>query len=221
MTVLLTQRSQRLGVRLFTRAARDFRWWVIAGFPVTFAISLVFADVIEIGAWRITASVFQWFVAIWSGLTVHTFFQAGLAMGLTRREATVSLSVFGALLSAAAIAVVAVGLLAEHALLSAVAGPHFTLGETAATASRYLLVTPLYCCAGLALGAVEVRWRGGNAKAMPLLVASGVLALACMAFEYGQWWFPQWAPAGVGLAAALAAVFVLLLRDAPVQPKRA
>ncbi|GAB3654626.1 hypothetical protein [Glycomyces tarimensis] len=220
MKTVLARRRYRLGVQQFSRAVHAFRWWVIAGFPVTFGIAIVFADVIETGAWMITAAVFQWFVGIWSGVTVHYFLPSRVAMGLTRREATVSLAVFGALLTGAAVLVVALGLFAEYALLSAFAEPGLTLGETASRAARYLLVTPLYCCTGLALGAAAVRMRGGIGEVLLLIVTASALGVVCMAFEYGEWWLPQWTPAGVALVAALAAAFVLLLRDAPVLQKR-
>ena len=220
MESLLAQRRYRLGLQLATRSARQFFWWIAIGVPGTLAISLIFADALEIGAWSITASILQWFVGIWSGMSIHLFLPTRIATGLTRREITVALAVHGALLSAGAVLIVAAGFFAEHALLSAVADPPLTLGETAVQAARYVLVTPLYCAAGLALGAAETRMRGGNAQVLAILLVAAALGVVCMAFEYGQWWFPEWTPAGVGLIAALSAAFALFLRDVPVHPRR-
>ncbi|WP_035698712.1 hypothetical protein [Glycomyces tenuis] len=221
MNATLAQRRYQLGARMFTRTARSFLWWLIGGSLVTFTISIVFSDALEIGAWTITASVFQWFVGVSAGIAIHQVLPAQIATGLTRREITAAFGVFGALLCAAAVLFVAAGLLVEHALLSAVADPSFTLGETAAQAARYLVVTPLYCSVGLALGAAEVRMRPNALQVPALLSAAAVLAAACMWVEYSSAWSAAWTAAGIALIAAMAAAFVLLMRGAPVHPKRA
>ena len=220
MNHTLTTRRYTLGLRLAADALRAFRYWLLAGFVVTFGIGLVVANDLEIGAWAITSSILMWFLGVWSGMVVHTFLPTKLALGVTRREITVALALFGALLSAVAVLIVATGLFAEYALLSAVADPRFTLGDTAARAARYLLVAPLYCCAGMAIGAAEVRMRSNAAQVPVLLAAASVLALVCLSYEFGTWWFPQWTLLGVALVAALAAAAALALRDAPIRPKR-
>lgn len=221
MNATLSQRRYRLGAHMFTRTARSFLWWLIPGAALTFGISVVFADELEIGAWTITASVFQWFVAVSAGIVIHQIMPALVATGLTRREVTAGLGVFGALLCAASVLFVAAGLFAEHALLAAVAEPPATLGETAGQAARYLLVTPLYCATGLLIGASEVRmrWRGYQ---LPVVFATAILlGGACMWLEYAQPWTLVSTVAGLALFAGTATAFALCMLGAPIHAKRA
>lgn len=220
MNATLSQRRYRLGSRMFIRTARSFLWWLAAGTPLTFAISIVFVDELDIGAWAVTGSIFQWFVGVSAGIAIHQVLPTQIATGLTRREIIGAFGVFGALLCAAAVLLVAAGFLAEHALLAAVAEPPVTLGETAAQAARYVVVTPLYCSVGLALGAAEVRLRLGGLNVLALLSAAAVLAVACMWAEYSSAWTPEWIVAGLTLLAVMATAFVLFMRAAPVHPKR-
>lgn len=233
MNATLSQRRYRLGAHMFTRTARSFLWWLAIGVPVTFAVSIAFADVFarEMSIWIITASVFQWFVAVSAGIVIHQVLPSLIATGLTRREITAAFGVFGGLLCAAAVLLVAAGLFAEHALLTAFADEPLTVasrvepstfGETAARAARYLVVTPLYCSAGLAVGAAAMRLRSGGLQVPILLSAASVLALACMWFEYtSRWGAPAWLLAGFAFLAVTATAFVLLMRGAPIHAKRA
>lgn len=221
MNATLTQRRYRLGAHMFTRAARSFLWWLIPGALLTFGISVVFADELEIGAWTITASVFQWFVAVSAGVVIHQVMPSLVATGLTRREITAGLGVFGALLCAASVLLVAAGLFAEYALLAAVAEPPATLGETAGQAARYLLVTPLYCATGLFIGASEMRMRWRSFQLPAVFATAILLGGACMWLEYSQPWTLAATAAALALLAATAAAFVLCMRGAPIHPKQA
>ncbi|WP_156925846.1 hypothetical protein [Glycomyces arizonensis] len=234
MNTTLAHRPYRLCMRLFTRTARSFLWWLVIGIPVTFAITIVFGDAIEIGAWTIAASVFQWFVAVSAGMVIHLILPTQIATGLTRREITTAIGMFGALLCAASVLIVAAGFLAEHAMLAALDADPAPLGETLAHAARYLLITPLYCSVGLAIGAAEIRMRPGGSfhgfvQVPAILVIAGLLGVACMWFEYSPAWSDTWSAAssvawtGAGLAflGVMAAAFVLLMRGMPVHPKRA
>lgn len=221
MNATLAQRRYRLGARLFTRTARSFLWWLIGGAAVTFTISAVFADVLDMAAWAVTASIFQWFVAVSAGMVIPLLLPAQIAMGLTRREVTGALGVFGALLCAGAVLIVAVGFLAEYVLLSALAEPPSSFSGALAQAARYLVVTPLYCIAGMVIGAVGARMRNNGVHASALLVAGAALAAVCMWFEYSAPWSAVWAATALAFLGASTAVFTLVLRSIPIHPKRA
>lgn len=233
MNATLARRRYRLGARMFLRSAKPFLWWLAIAAPVVLAVSIFFADVFaeETGLWIIAASVFQWFVGVTAGIVIHQVMPPLMAAGLTRREITAALGVFGGLLCAAAVLLVAAGLFAEHALLAAFADEPLTvasrverpdLGETAARAARYLVVTPLYCSAGLTVGAAAMRLRPSRLQVPLLLSVASVLVLACMWFEFAsRWGSPAWLLAGGALLAVTATAFVLLMRDVPMRPKRA
>ncbi|MQM26103.1 hypothetical protein [Glycomyces albidus] len=225
MSTALAKRRYRLGTGLFLGSARWLRWILIAWIVLTPVLSAVFADVVEIGLWAITATVFQWFVACTAGIMLYQGLPGMLANGVTRREVTTAYLVFGALASAGTAAVVTAGFAAEHALLSAVAQPAGSWSADLAAGARYLLITPIYFFTGALIGAAALRFGGSHWFSALVLVAAAGHYAGVLALEYGFSGGPgtvaAWAAIGLAVIAILVAGTAAALRDIPVRANRA
>jgi hypothetical protein len=224
MDTRLAKRRYRFGWRLFTGSVRWLRWPLIGWIALTPIFSAVFLSAIETGLWTISATVFQWFVAVTAGIWIHTNLPGTLARGVTRRELTVAYLVFGALASVATAAVITAGFAAEHALLALTAEPLDTWSGTLASGARYLLITPIYFFTGTLIGALTVRFAGRTWFTAAVLFASaghyaGILALEFGFFGGGA--LLAWAAVAVAVTAVLITALTINLRSIPVAAKGA
>ncbi|GAA1681571.1 hypothetical protein GCM10009830_30900 [Glycomyces endophyticus] len=220
---VLARRRYRLGLSLFLGSARWLRWIVPAWVVLTPLLSLLFSDAVETGLWRITATVFQWFVASVAGMWFYQNLPGTIARGVTRREVTTAYLIFGVLASVATAALVTAGALAEHALLTAFAEPADTWAGTLATGARYLVITPIYFFTGALIGASAIRFGGGNLFTIIVLVAAsghyaGILALEFEFFGTGGG-LALWLGVCLAVIAVLVAGVVAVVRTIPVRSR--
>ncbi|MFB9661397.1 hypothetical protein ACFQS3_01615 [Glycomyces mayteni] len=220
---VLPGRRYRLGLGIALGAARWLRWIGLAWIVLTPLLSVLLVNAIETGLWAITATVFQWFVASAAGRWLYANLPAAISRGVTRRELTTALLVFGTLASIATTAVVTAGFAAEHALLSAAGEPLGTWGDALGNGTRYLLITPIYCFTGALIGAAALRFAGRAWFTLVVLVAaagqySGVLALE-FGYARGGTDLAGWAGICLAVTAVLVAGLAATLRTVPVRTK--
>jgi hypothetical protein len=225
MDTRLAKRRYRFGLGLFTGSVRWLRWPLLGWIVLTPILSVVFISAIETGLWTISATVFQWFVAVTAGIWIFTNLPGTLARGVTRRELTVAYLVFGALASVATAAVITAGFAAEHAMLALTADRAGAWGETLASGARYLLITPIYFFTGTYIGALAVRFGGRTWFTASVLLAAAGHYAGILALEFGFFGddglVVAWAAVALAVTAVLITAVALLLRSIPVAAKRA
>jgi hypothetical protein len=223
MSDTLARRRYRLGARLFLGSVRWLRLPILLGLLAAPVLSVVFADAIETGLWRIVATVFQWFVASTAGIWLFTNLPTLLARGVTRRELTVAYLVFGALASVGTAALTTAGFAAEHALLDLFGAPLGTWDETLAAGARYLLITPIYFFTGTFIGAAATRFGDRTWFVVALLVACAGHYAGILALEFGDLdgRVAGWAAVSLAVTAVLMTASALALRSVPIRAKRA
>lgn len=171
-TTRLASRRYSFGLGITGEALRYFKYWLLAAFLVSFLLPLAlsrYAD-LDLSIWYYTANVAKWFTAFVAGGFLFALVPSMIAAGLTRRELSVSLGVFGVLWSAALGALAIAGFLAERAYYGANGWTHGvdtgdsivslgTWSETAAFAAVYPLVYLVHFAAGAVIGAAVYRWE--------------------------------------------------------------
>jgi hypothetical protein len=244
----LLSRRYTFGVGVAGEGLKYFRYWIIAAALISFLGPLAISryDDIELSTWFYTANVAKWFTAFVGGGFVATLVPIMIAAGLTRREFSVSMAVFGVLWSAAIGALVVAGLLAERAYYGAMgwsqgvdANGAITAigswGETAAFAAVYPLMHLVYFTAGAVVGAAAYRWEGaGWLILFPILPVVFSLDNAVYDTEpFGPGWIgflggfiDEWGRglvlAGIAVVAlVLAVVARRILIDIPLRSKKA
>ncbi|SDD67900.1 hypothetical protein [Glycomyces harbinensis] len=225
MSTALAKRRYRIGVSLFLGSGRWLRWplllWAV-GAPIA---SVLFINVVETGLWTITATVFQWFVAVTAGGWVYTNLPTLISRGVTRREITVAYIIFGILGSIAVATLTTVGFAAEHALLDLFGDPLGTWGGDLANGARYFLITPIYFFTGAFIGASAMRFGGRPWFVVVLIIAASGHYAGVLFLEFGYFTDPRsllvWAAMALGVIAILVAASSATLRSVPIQAKRA
>lgn len=244
----LPNRRFTLGLGIAGAALNYFKYWIIAAVAIAFLGPLALAQYneIDLSTWFYTANIAKWFTAFVSGGFLYVLVPNMIATGMTRRELSVAMGVFGLLWSAALGALVFAGLLVERVYYGAmdwsqgVQGDDAvtaigTWGETAAFAAVYPLMYLVYFIAGALIGAAAYRWQSsGWLLLFPVLVIVFSLDNAANDTEpFGPAWagvlgrfMDDW---GRGLvltgtavvAAALAIAARRILIDIPLHSKKA
>lgn len=218
----LASRRYRLGLSLFRGSVLWLRWSLLLWVVATPILSVALSNVFEVGLWTITASIFQWFVAVTAGFWIYQNLPASIARGITRRELTVAYLVFGALTTVGTAALVTAGFAAEHALLAWFAEPFGTWGESLGQGARYLLITPIYFFTGTFIGAAAARFAGRAWFTIAVLLGTGLHYTGLLALEFrdlGSGGVAAWIAIALAVAAVLVTASVLTLRSAPVAAK--
>ncbi|MFG3341399.1 hypothetical protein [Glycomyces sp. NPDC048151] len=244
----LSSRQYAFGAGIAWEGLKYFKYWIIAAVIIAFLGPLALSryNDIDLSTWFYTANVAKWFTAFVSGGFLFTLVPNMIAAGMTRRELSVSMGVFGVLWSAAIGAIVVAGLLAERVYYDAMgwtqgvdANDTVTAigswGETAAFAALYPLMYLVYFAAGAVIGAASYRWENtGWLLLVPILPVVFSLDNAVADTEpFGPAWagvftrfIDDWgrAPVLVGIvlaAAALAVAAHRILIDIPLRAKKA
>jgi hypothetical protein len=244
----LPNRRFALGLGIAGEGLKYFRYWIIAAVVLAFLGPLALSQYteIELSTWFYTANIGKWFTAFVAGGFLYALVPNMIATGMTRRELSVSMGVFGLLWSVAIGALVFAGLLAERAFYDAMGWSQgierndtiTTLGswgDTAAFAAVYPLMYLAYFAAGAAIGAAAYRWEGsGWLILVPVLPVVFSLDNALYNTEpFGPGWMgflgrfmDDWDR--VAVLAAIAAVAIVLaiaarqiLIDIPLRSKKA
>jgi hypothetical protein len=244
----LPNRRFALGLGLAGEGLKYFKYWIAAAVVLAFLgpLALSLSTEIELSTWFYTANVGKWFTAFVAGGFLYALVPNMIAAGLTRRELSAAMGVFGLLWSIAIGVLVFAGLLAERVFYDAMGWTQgiqlndtiTTLGswgETAAFAAVYPLMYLAYFAAGAAIGAAAYRWEGsGWLLLVPVLPVVFSLDNALYDTEpFGPGWMgflgrfmDDWGRAAV-LAAIVAVALVLaaaarrILIDIPLRSKKA
>ena len=168
----LPNRQYAFGVGITWEGLKYFKYWIIAAVLIAFLGPLALSryNDIDLSTWFYTANVAKWFTAFVGGGFLFTLVPNMVAAGMTRRELSVSLGVFGLLWSAVLGALVFAGLLVERAYYDAMGWSQGvdangsvaaigSWGETAAFAAVYPLMYLAYFAAGAVIGAASYRWE--------------------------------------------------------------
>lgn len=244
----LPTRRYALGAGLAGEGLKYFRYWIIAAVAIAFLGPLALSryNDIDLSTWFYAANVAKWFTAFVGGGFLFTLVPNTVAAGLTRRELSVSMGVFGFLWSLALGALTFAGMAAERAYYGAMGwsqgvdadgavAPIGSWSETLAFAAVYPLVYLVYFAAGAAIGAAAYRWEGsGWLILVPILPVVFSLDNALYNTEpFGPGWMgflgrfvDDWGRGivlpGMALAAVgLAAVAHRILIDIPLRSKKA
>lgn len=244
----LPTRRYTLGIGLTWEGIKYFRYWIIAAVLISFLGPLALSRYtdIELSTWFYTANVAKWFTAFVGGGFVYTLVPNMIAVGLTRRELSVSMGVFGALWALALGATSFAGIVVERYYYDAmgwsqgidaddVIAPIGSLGDTLSFAAVYPLIYLVYFAAGCVIGAASYRWESsGWLLLVPILPIVFSLDNALYNTEpFGPGWMglfgrflDDWGRgpvlAGIALAVAgLAAVAHRILIDTPLRSKKA
>ncbi|MCD0446716.1 hypothetical protein LO763_24155 [Glycomyces sp. A-F 0318] len=169
----LPTRRYALGVSLPGEALKYFRYWILAAVAISFLGPLALSryNDIDLSTWFYTANVAKWFTAFIGGGFLAVLVPNMIAVGLTRRELSVSMGIFGLLWSLSLGAVVFAGIALERAYYHAmgwsqgidandVVAPIGSWSETLGFAAVYPLVYLVYFTAGALIGAASYRWEG-------------------------------------------------------------
>lgn len=171
----LPNRRFALGASLAVEAVKYFKYWILAAVVIAFLGPLALSQYrdIDLSTWYYTANIGKWFTAFVAGGFLFTLVPNMIAAGMTRRELSVAMGVFGLLWSAALGALVFAGILAERAYYEAMGWSQGidaegaisaigTWGETAAFAAVYPLMYLAYFAAGAVIGAAAYRWENSG-----------------------------------------------------------
>lgn len=247
-TRTLPKRQYAFGVGIAGEGLKYFKYWIIAAVLFSFLGPLAlsrYAD-IDLSTWYYTANVAKWFTAFVGGGFLFTLVPNLVAAGMTRRELSVSMGVFGLLWSLGLGALVIAGLLAERAYYGAMGWSQGidandtvaaigSWGETAAFAAVYPLTYLVYFAAGTVIGAAAYRWENtGWFLLFPILPVVFSLDNAVYDTEpFGPAWagvfgrfMDDWGR-GVVLAGIIVVAVVLayvarrILLDIPLRAKKA
>ena len=245
----LATRRYALGFGVTWEAYRYFRWWFISIAAVAMlaplAIDQFSSAQIDLSAWELVASAGKIFSAIIAGTFLYTLIPIALAQGLTRREYSTAMALFGLGWSLVLGVIAVAGLLLEHLwyglfdwnqALRGEAG-EITLGalrDVLVHGLHYPLSYLLFFTGGALIGAAAYRWDGGWLVLVP--VASVVYALdfaLTSSQAAGPTWFrwltgltgdastPAAAAAMVVLIVAMAWICRSILLRTPVRAKKA
>jgi hypothetical protein len=244
----LPNRQFALGLGIAGEGLKYFKYWIVAAVVLAFLGPLALSQTTEIdlSTWFYTANIGKWFTAFVAGGFLYALVPNMIAAGLTRRELSVAMGLFGLLWSVALGALVFAGLLAERAFYDAMGwtqgvqtGDTVTaLGswsDTAVFAAVYPLMYLAYFAAGAVIGAAAYRWEGsGWLLLVPILPVVFSLDNALYDTEpFGPGWMgflggfmDEWGrvPILIGVV-AVAAVLGLAARqiliDIPLRSKKA
>lgn len=244
----LANRRYLLGAALSGEGLKYFKYWIIASILIPFLGPLLLSQYAEIdlSTWVYAANIGKWFTAFVGGGFVFTLVPNMIAAGMTRRELSVAVGVFGLVWSAVLGATVFAGLLAERAYYDAMGwsqgidadGSVSAIGswsETAAFAAVYPLLYLAYFAAGAVIGAAAYRWEStGWLLLVPILPVVFSLDNALYNTEpFGPAWagvftrfIEDWGriPVLLGIALVVAALAVAarrILIDIPLRAKKA
>jgi hypothetical protein len=244
----LANRRYAYGAGITGEGLKYFKYWIIAAVLIAFLGPLALSRYTDIGlsTWYYTGNIAKWFTAFVAGGFVHALVPGLVAAGMTRRELSVSMGVFGLLWSAALGVLVMAGHLAERAYYDAMGwsqgidangtiAPIGTWGETAAFAAVYPLMYLVYFAAGTVIGAAAYRWENaGWLLLFPILPVVFSLDNAVYDTEpFGPAWagvfgrfMDDWGRgivlAGVAIVAVILAIAARrLLIDIPLRSKKA
>lgn len=226
----LPTRRYNLGVGIAGEALKYFKYWIAAALLLSFLgpLAVSFNADIEVSSWYYAANAAKWFTTFVAGGWVYAMVPNLIATGMTRREFSVVMGVFGLLWSVALGVLVIAGFLAERVYYGAMDWTHGiqlndavavigSWGETAAFASVYPLMYLVYFAAGTVIGAAAYRWEGiGWLILVPILPVVFSLDIAVYNTEpFGPAWagflgrfMDDW---GRGLVLAVIAVVALVL----------
>jgi hypothetical protein len=245
---LLPTRRYVLGAGFAGEGLKYFRYWIVAAVAIAFLGPLALSryNDIDLSTWFYAANVAKWFTAFVGGGFVYTLVPNMIAAGLTRRELSVAMGVFGALWSLALGALVFAGLVIERVYYDAMGwsqgidangaiDPIGSWSETLAFAAIYPLVYLVYFAAGCVIGAAAYRWESsGWLLLVPILPVVFSLDNALYNTEpFGPGWMgflgrfiEDWGRgvvlAGIALVAVvLAAAAHRILIDIPLRSKKA
>jgi hypothetical protein len=180
----LPSRRYTLGLGIAGAALKYFRYWIIAAVALAFLGPLALSQYTEIdlATWFYTGNIAKWFTAFVAGGFLYALVPNMIAAGMTRRELSVAMGVFGLLWSTVLGALVFAGLLAEHAYYGAMGWTQgiqsndavtalASWGDTAAFAAVYPLMYLAYFASGAVIGAAAYRWQGtGWLLLFPILI---------------------------------------------------
>jgi hypothetical protein len=244
----LPSRRYTLGLGIADAALKYFKYWILASIALAFLGPLALSQYTEIdlSTWFYTGNIAKWFTAFVAGGFLYALVPNMIAAGMTRRELSVAMGVFGLLWSAALGALVVAGFLAEHAYYGVMGWTQGvqsddavtamgSWGGTAAFAAVYPLMYLAYFAGGAVIGAPAYRWQGtGWLVLFPILVVVFSLDNAVYDTEpFGPAWagvlgrfIDDW---GRGLVLAGTAVIAVglaiaarrILIDIPLQSKKA
>ncbi|MBO3733174.1 hypothetical protein [Glycomyces niveus] len=171
----LPNRRFALGAGFAVEAVKYFKYWILAAVAIAFLGPLALSQYrdIDLSTWYYTANIAKWFTSFVAGGFLFTLVPNMIAAGMTRRELSVAMGVFGLLWSAALGALVFAGILAERAYYGAMGWSQGidaqgtisaigTWGETAAFAAVYPLMYLAYFAAGAVIGAAAYRWENSG-----------------------------------------------------------
>lgn len=244
----LPNRRFALGAGITVEAVKYFRYWILAAVVLAFLGPLALSQYrdIDLSTWYYTANIAKWFTAFVAGGFLFALVPCMIAAGMTRRELSVAIGVFGLLWSAAVGALVFAGILVERAYYDALGWSHGidaegainpigTWDETAAFAAVYPLMYLVYFAAGAVIGAAAYRWENaGWLILVPILPV--VFSLDNAAYDtepFGPAWagvlgrfMDDWGRGVVLTGAAVAAVLLAfgarrILIDIPLRSKKA
>jgi hypothetical protein len=169
----LPHRRYSLGLGIAGAALKYFKYWILAAVALAFLgpLALSLSTEIDLATWFYTGNIAKWFTAFVAGGFLYALVPNMIAAGMTRRELSVAMGVFGLLWSAALGALVIAGLLAEHAYYGAMGWSQGvksddavtvlgSWGDTAAFAAVFPLLYLAYFAAGAVIGAAAYRWQG-------------------------------------------------------------
>ncbi|WP_205325632.1 hypothetical protein [Glycomyces sp. YM15] len=180
----LPNRRFTLGLGMAAEGLNYFKYWILAAVAIAFLGPLALSryNEIDLSTWFYTANVAKWFTSFVAGGFLYVLVPNMIAAGMTRRELSVVMGVFGFLWSAALGALVVAGFLVERVYYDAmgwsqgVQGDDATTvigtwGETAAFAAVHPLMYLAYFAAGALVGAAAYRWQSsGWLLVFPVLV---------------------------------------------------